>query len=88
LRELAGRGGLAGRLSIQDAAGCDSLRLDGRPLSAARASGGMALLAGEHHIICRCGEAGGRSWRRERVSLLPFQDKVLRLCPQPAGEDT
>lgn len=79
LRELAGKGGLAGRLSV--AGTCDSLRVDGDRVAAEPASAGIAVLAGAHHAACLCEDG----IRRERFEILPFQSKVLRLCP-PAGE--
>ncbi len=88
LRELAGRGGLAGRLTVRDASRCDSLRLDGRELPSGSASEGVVLLAGEHQLLCRCGETPGGGIRRERVALLPFQDKTIELCAPPPGGGT
>lgn len=77
LRELTGQGGLAGRISLADAGRCDSLRLDGESVPAERAGSGLPLRAGEHLITCLCGDVP----RRERFRVLPFQARILRVCP-------
>jgi serine/threonine protein kinase len=72
--DLPGAAGrLAGTVFLAPASACDSVLVDGKARPAAVLEHGLPLAPGEHAFACAGAE------RPERVSLLPFQRKILRL---------
>jgi hypothetical protein len=92
LREFAGSSGLAGHLTVQDASVCDSLWVDGKLINTSQAFAGLSLPVGEHRVTCHCSQTNSNfkpmPIRRETLSLLPFQAKVVALCPASLDGDS
>lgn len=77
-REFSGKGGrLAGFLFLEGAEACDSLVLDARKLPLPLPPDGLRLESGEHSLACLDGK--GTFLYREKLALLPFQRKIIRL---------
>jgi hypothetical protein len=75
-REFAkSEGSLAGILFLEGSEECDGLSLDARTL--AHPVDGIPLAAGEHLLACANGD--GSLAYREKIGLLPFQRKIIRL---------
>lgn len=77
-REFAGAGGrLAGLLFVDGAKGCDSLFLDAQSIPMPVPRGGIPMESGEHSLLCT--DSAGTLVYREKLTMLPFQRKLIRL---------
>ncbi|HKP94158.1 MAG TPA: serine/threonine-protein kinase [Fibrobacteria bacterium] len=86
-REPGGIGGkLAGVLFLEGADACDTISLDAHGLLAPLPSGGLPLEPGEHSLSCLDGM--GDILYREKIALLPFQRKILRIRLQKPKKET
>ena len=84
--ELRGGGGrLAGWLFLEGMEACANVLLDARNPADRALSGaggqGFPLEPGEH--ILTCADGRGNPVYRERISMLPFQRKIVRIRPVP-----
>jgi serine/threonine protein kinase len=79
-------GGLAGLLFVEGAEACDSLFLDARRLRLPLRSDGISVASGEHTLVCR--DRNGALASRERISMLPFQRKLVRIHPKPSKRES
>ncbi len=70
------RGTLTGILYLYARPGCDSLDLDGSGVDTMSATAGLTTSFGEHTVVCF--DKHGVQLSQERVSLLPFQRKIIR----------
>lgn len=77
-------GRLSGTLFVELPAACDSLTLDAAGVSKAAAAAGLTVAHGEHTLACLDPEGGLIS--RERLSILPFQRKPVRLRSHARGD--
>jgi predicted Ser/Thr protein kinase len=85
-REPAGAGSrLAGILFLEGVEGCDTLSLDAKSLAIPVPSGGIPLEPGEHALDCL--DRNGERVYRERLALLPFQRKIIRIRSAKPGKD-
>ncbi|MDB5102492.1 MAG: hypothetical protein JWP91_181 [Fibrobacteres bacterium] len=70
-------GRLAGLLFLEGADACESLTLDARTLGRPLPSEGIPMESGEHSLAC--GNRDGTLIHREKIDILPFQRKIIRL---------
>ncbi len=68
---------LSGWIFVEDPEACDSLYLDGSALASALTAGEFPVSHGEHQLLCK--DFSGNALRKEKVSLLPFQKKVVHM---------
>lgn len=70
-------GGLTGLLFLEGAGSCDSLFLDARRLGLPLPAEGIRVASGEHTLVCV--DRDGALSSRERISILPFQRKLIQI---------
>lgn len=75
-------GRLSAMVFLEGAEACDSVQMDGNPLGEAHGGAGVASPAGERSFTCL--DRGGHILYRERMFLLPFQRKIVRLVRDPS----
>jgi predicted Ser/Thr protein kinase len=77
---------ISGRIFLDGGGRCDSVYLDDLPVPDSAFEGGLSTAPGEHTLVCVEPGAGAR--HRERISLLPFQRKLLRLGAREPKRET
>jgi predicted Ser/Thr protein kinase len=77
---------ISGLIFLDGGGRCDSVYLDDLPVPEPAFAGGLSAAPGEHTLVCVEPGAGAR--HRERISLLPFQRKLLRLGAREPKRET
>ena len=72
----SGPGRIAGLVFLAEGSGCDSLEVDGAAWPAAEAARGIPVRPGAHAFACVAN--GAATAAPEKVSVLPFQRKIMR----------